>query len=82
MNNANKLKLSPKDATNSDLEGQVQFEKSKVESYESELQKASKIIESQKNKLLEVRNMQKTLIEQCEQVEIESKETPIFKLKI
>ena len=37
-----------RDAILYDLEGQVQIEKSKVESYESELQKASKIIESQK----------------------------------
>ena len=58
-----------RDANIYDLEGQVKIEKSKVESLEAELQKASRIIESQKGELGAARNMQKTLVEQCEHVE-------------
>ena len=58
-----------RDATIYDLEGQVKVEKSKVETLEAELQKASRIIESQKGELFAARKMQKTLVEQCEHVE-------------
>ena len=62
-----------RDATIYDLEGQVKVEKSKVETLEAELQKASRIIESQKGELFAARKMQKTLVEQCEHVEGESR---------
>ena len=58
-----------RDANIYDLEGQVRVEKSKVESLDAELQKASRIIESQKGELGAARKMQKTLVEQCEHVE-------------
>merc|ERR1719357_1359997 len=67
-----------RDANIYDLEGQVKIEKSKVESLEAELQKASRIIESQKGELGAARNMQKTLVEQCEHVEGESRELQEF----
>merc|ERR1711884_453595 len=46
-----------------DLEGQVHVEKSKIESLEAELQKATKIIDSQKNELLAARQSQKNLVQ-------------------
>lgn len=67
-----------RDATIYDLEGQVKVEKSKFDSLEAELQKASRIIESQKGELGAARKMQKTLVEQCEHVEGESRELQEF----
>ena len=67
-----------RDATIFDLEGQVKVEKSKVEALEMELQKTSRVIESQKNELLTARKTQKTLVEQCEHVESESRELQEF----
>ncbi len=67
-----------RDATIYDLEGQVGVEKSKVENLEAELGKASRIIESQKHELMAARKMQKTLVEQCEHVEGESRELQEF----
>ena len=58
-----------RDATIYDLEGQVKVEKGKVEHLESELQKASKIIESHRAELGAARKSQKTLVEQCEHIE-------------
>ena len=67
-----------RDATIYDLEGQVKVEKSKFDSLEAELQKASRIIESQKGELGAARKMQRTLVEQCEHVEGESRELQEF----
>ena len=58
--------------------GQVKVEKGKVENLENELQKASRIIESQKGELVAARKTQKTLVEQCEHVEGESRELQEF----
>jgi len=49
-----------RDATIYDLEGQVKVEKGKVEHLESELQKASKIIESHRAELGAARKSQDT----------------------
>ena len=67
-----------RDAIIYDLEGQVKAEKSKMEALDSELQKATKIIEAQKMELLAARKAQKTLVEQCEHVEGESRELQEF----
>ena len=70
--------MEKRDANIVDLEGQVHVERSKIESLEQELQKASKIIESQKNELLAARQSQKNLVEHCEHVEAESRELQEF----
>ena len=67
-----------RDATIYDMEGQIKVEKGKVEHLESELQKASKIIESHRAELTAARKTQKTLVEQCEHVEGESRELQEF----
>ena len=70
--------MEKRDANIVDLEGQVHVEKSRIDSLEAELQKASKIIESQKNELLAARQSQKNLVEHCEHVEAESRELQEF----
>ena len=67
-----------RDATIYDLEGQVKVEKGKVEHLESELQKSSKIIESHRSELSAARKTQKTLVEQCDHIEDESRELQEF----
>jgi chromosome segregation ATPase len=67
-----------RDATIYDLEGRLRVDKSKVLNLEMELTNASKIIESQKAELMAARNTQKTLVEQCEHVEVESSELQEF----
>ena len=70
--------MEKRDANIVDLEGQVHVEKSKIESLEAELQKATKIIDSQKNELLAARQSQKNLVQHCEHVEAESRELQEF----